>query len=52
MAGIDMIVQYCLQAWDKKFVYTMALDGLEFAPGGPHGQFYQTATYGTKFDSE
>ena len=47
-----MIVQFCLEKWDKKFVYTMSLDGLEFAPEGTHGQFYANPTYGTEIASE
>ena len=42
-----MVAQFCLQKWDKKFVHTMALDGLEFTPEGTHGQFYLTKSYGT-----
>ncbi|KAK3356468.1 class I glutamine amidotransferase-like protein [Lasiosphaeria hispida] len=49
-AGIDMIAQFCLANWDKKFVYTMALDGLEFSPEGTHGQFYLASIYGTKLE--
>ncbi|KAH8657752.1 class I glutamine amidotransferase-like protein [Xylariales sp. PMI_506] len=39
-AGIDMIAQFCLQNWNKEFVYTLALRTLEFTPEGTHGQFY------------
>ncbi|KAK4646956.1 uncharacterized protein QC761_0029500 [Podospora bellae-mahoneyi] len=39
-AGIDMIARYCLDNFDKEFVNIMALEGLEFNPGGQAGQFY------------
>lgn len=35
-----MIARYCLDNFDKEFVNIMALEGLEFNPGGQAGQFY------------
>ena len=46
--GIDMIAHFCLQNFDRDFVYTMALEGLDFMPEGTHGQFYLTESYGSK----
>ncbi|KAK4161106.1 class I glutamine amidotransferase-like protein [Cladorrhinum sp. PSN259] len=40
--GIDMVGQYCLDNFGWEFVNTMALDGLDFNPGGKAGQFYET----------
>lgn len=40
--GIDMIGRYCLENFGREFVDTMALQGLEFNPGGRASQFYET----------
>ncbi|KAK4150675.1 class I glutamine amidotransferase-like protein [Chaetomidium leptoderma] len=46
-AGIDMVAQFCLQNWDRKFVYAMALEGLECTPEGTRAQFYTTPAAST-----
>ncbi|PKS06045.1 hypothetical protein jhhlp_007879 [Lomentospora prolificans] len=40
-AGLDMIANYCLQNFDKEFVNTMALEGLQLEEGRSITQFYK-----------
>jgi hypothetical protein len=37
-----MIATYCLENFDKEFVNTMALSGLEFRLDGNMSQFYRS----------
>ncbi|KAK4223449.1 class I glutamine amidotransferase-like protein [Podospora fimiseda] len=39
--GIDMVGEYCLKNFGREFVDTMALEGLEFNPGGKGSMFFE-----------
>ncbi|KAK3986056.1 class I glutamine amidotransferase-like protein [Cladorrhinum sp. PSN332] len=46
--GVDMVGQYCLDNFGWEFVNTMALEGLEFNPGGRGSQFFEKGEKGKK----